>query len=74
MNFRSGGTGEYVMSRVMRGRVKDLAIVQLYLRILHLKSLIVHFRSNSISHVMKGLVQVRNKLTLWVITCTKINR
>ena len=74
MNFRSGGTGEYVMSRVMRGRVKDLAIVQLYLRILHLKSLIVHSRLNSISHVMKGLVQVRNKLTLWVITCTKINR
>lgn len=74
MNFRSGGTGENVMPRVMRGHVKDPAIVKLYLNILHLKSLIVLFRPSNISHVMKNLVQVRNEMTSWFITCTKINR
>jgi hypothetical protein len=56
MNSLSGGTGENVMSRVVRGHDKDPGIAPLYLNIPHAKILIVLFPLNSISHVIKNRV------------------
>ena len=54
MNFQIGETGENVMSRVVRGHVKDPVIVLLYLHIHHLEILIVFHLPSNISLVMRN--------------------
>ena len=83
MTFLSGETGENVMSRVVRGNVKDPVIALLYLHIPRLKIFFAHFLLSSTSLVIKNPVQVRKyilfckcwsaKMQITVIICENTN-